>query len=191
MKLSTILVVCLTFQMSHQRNEINYRFLNLTKTISETSTKSSLHLGDEYYYYDDSVSPANDSYLSDYYDTNSYGSMQATTTTTGTTTTTEATTMYDNYEYYDDYDTDDYDYSDYSTQDPYTCPLKCRCVFRKISKEQARRRRESADEYIYDYIDYDKDKDMYDIEVDCSRVGLSNILKLFDEEFPLKEIISL
>ncbi len=204
MKVFTVLSVCtILVQLSHQApGQINYRFLNLTKT--QTTTPKDSSTTDDFYYYDEELaSPSkktNESYLNDDYYDEALAPLAVATTTTATTTTTSTTTIstttstkLDNYNYYDDYDNLDYENYDYESKDPYTCPARCKCSFKKVAKVVRQRRYLKDDsDYTYEYTDEaNSGKEKYNIDVDCSGADLTSIAKLFEDEFPLNQIVSL
>ena len=180
MKLSTLLFAQIyLLQVKFSTEALtNYRFLNLTK-----HTSSDLTFDDDYYYYDDvDSSKSNNTFQYDYYNAKSLT----------TTTLAPATTTVDNYLYYDDYDNSDYyDYYDDYKVDPYTCPKKCKCIFNKIGDSMKKRESTGDSDYAYEYTDDYKDKDKYKIEVDCSKASLNTVVGLFDELFPLDQIVKL
>lgn len=188
MKLSTLLfATAFILQIKFSAEALtNYRFLNLTKHTNEASHGTDLTFDDDYYYYDDIGSlKTNSSSQYDYYD----ATKSTPTTTTTTTAAPLTTTTVDSYLYYDDYDNSDYyDYYDDYKVDPYTCPSKCKCVFNKIGKTLQKR---ADTDYAYEYTDDYNDKDKYKIEVDCSGASLTTVVGLFDELFPLDQIVKL
>ncbi len=167
MKVFTVLSLCvLLTQLSHQApGHINYRFLNLTKPQNTEPA-------DDDYYYDEELVPSssqspikdvNNIELSDdYYDEPStLIESTATSTTTTSTTTISTTTKLNNFNYYDEYDNLDYENYDYSeSKDPYTCPSKCKCSFKKVAKNGTHRRSlDNGNDYTYEYSvseDYEK-----------------------------------
>lgn len=61
---------------------------------------------------------------------------------------------------------------------PFSCPFNCRCKFNKVLTAK-----EPSDEY--------EDAERFRIEVECPDAGLGSLANLFDEDFPLGQIVFL
>ena len=129
-------------------------------------------------------------------------------TVTITTTTSPANdVVYDNDEndenggdYDDNQTSDDENTANEAKIDPYNCPSLCRCKFTKIDLKT--NKPEEENEYEEDNEDTEKRKrqlneeqdiqnNKYRIEVDCSSASLTSLRNLFEDEFPLDQIVSL
>lgn len=172
------------------QGQTNYRFLNLTK---DSSSQQQISNDDYYYYEDDFSSKPGQNYLNDYYNDDESASTRKIITTTNAPLVKSSTlpTIKSNSDFYDDdYYTGDYSdyYADYN-EDPYVCPSKCKCNFAKVFSKRANY---DDDEYNFDYTaDYGDFQSKYNIDVDCSGANLYNIINLFNDEFPLDQIVKL
>ena len=63
---------------------------------------------------------------------------------------------------------------------PYACPFNCRCKFNKATPPS----QETSDD------EYD-DIERFRIEVECPNAALDSLINLFDEDFPLGQIVFL
>ncbi len=137
----------------------------------------------------------------------------ASTTTTsrsrlGSVTTSSAANdvLYDNDENdesagdYDDNQTnDDENTTSESKIDPYNCPSVCKCKFNKIdlktNKIEEENEYEDTEDSNKKKRQFNEDQDIqnnkYRIEVDCSSASLFNLRNLFEDEFPLDQIVTL
>ena len=107
---------------------------------------------------------------------------------------------------YDDDEEDQETEEDEETQeedeqdDPFVCPNFCKCQFKKVGNDgnkpktaenEAYEDEEGAEERSKRSLDYEEDTERFRIDVECANAGLESIHNLFDEDFPLDQIVFL
>lgn len=197
-----IIVICIANVYSFKRDlkldtltslsRLNQRYVN---NITQNDFSSSTENDDDYIDDDETTTTVKTPIEEEHFDD----------TFEDETTTKSNDVNYDDETEYEE--TDNNEETEDTNVDPYNCPSQCKCKFNKIEtkplkeedneyeEEETDTTSETRSRRSLEYSDNNEEQDVqtdkYKIDVDCSAAHINSIRNLFDEEFPLDQIISL